>query len=214
MKKETRVFIKGKLNKSYHHGRLTVFKDADIEILEGVIYHVSGTPQSGKSSLLRILSNVEYNDLYTLGFFVKSEDIAYMPHQLFYYRYMTVTDYLDFHQNINVRFLRADAQRAVLACKIIPSFHIIDLSDRDRMLLNLIVCMSQEKKLYVIDDPYHAILKEDYPLVRDLIMTRFDSKKTVIIATEQKVDYATRMLQIKRISEIVQQEVIPHDSVA
>ncbi len=184
MEKENKVFIKGKLNKNYNKGQVVVFKDAEISISEGNIYHVTSASKKGKSSLLRILSNVEYNDLYTLGFFVKTEDISYMPPQLFYYRYMTVSDYIEFHADINIKLLKRDLLEVVEQFKLDLKCPIIELSIREQMLLNLFICLSQEKKLYVIDEPFMSIESFDIAPLKALISKRFDSTKAIIIATE------------------------------
>ncbi len=183
VEQEVKMFIKGKLNKSYTHAKVTVFSDADIEIMEGEIYHVTSQSKKGKSSLLRILSNVEYNDVYTLGFFVKSEDIAYMPPTLYFYAYMKVIDYVQFHTQINVKFLTKDAIDQIHLLGIDLNEKIMDLTDREKMLLNLIICLSQEKRLYVMDEPFLHCVKEDIPLIRSFIQQRFDEHKTFIIAT-------------------------------
>lgn len=184
MEKESKVFIKGKLNKSYDKGQIVVFKDAEISITEGKIYHVTSASKKGKSSLLRIMSNVEYNDIYTLGFFVKTEDISYMPPKLFYYRYMTVLDYIDFHADINVKLLKHDLLEVVHQFKLNLKSPITELSMREQMLLNLFICLSQEKKLYVIDEPFLHILNSDISPIKALISKRFDPTKTIMIATE------------------------------
>jgi ABC-2 type transport system ATP-binding protein len=183
---EIKMFIKGKLNKTYLHQKVTVFSDADIEIMEGEIYHVTSASKKGKSSLLRILANVEYNDVYTLGFFVKSEDISYMPPQLHHYTYMTVNDYIQFHAEINVKFLTKDALDCLSLFRINLDEKIKDLTEREKMIINLIVCLSQEKKLYVIDEPFLHTISDDIPLWINLIKKRYDEHKTFIIATQHE----------------------------
>lgn len=205
MESEIKSFIKGKLNKSYKNHELIVFNDAEIEIMEGEIYHVSSPSQMGKSSLLRILSNVEYNDLYTLGFFVKSEDISYMPPALFYYQYMSVKQYIEFHAQINIRFLKNDAEEAMKIFGLMHNSKIKEISEREQMILNAIICLSQEKKFYVMDEPFLNIESSDIEPFVSLIKKRFDEHKTFIIATKHDLimsQLSTKKLVIEGPSKI------------
>jgi len=206
MENEIKTFIKGKLNKTYQHQKITVFSDADIEIMEGEIYHVTSASKKGKSSLLRILSNVEYNDVYTLGFFVKSDDISYMPSTLYHYSYMTVDDYIQFHAEINVKFLTKDAFDRLSLFKINLDEKINDLPEREKMIINLIICLSQEKKLYVIDEPFLHTVSSDLPLWINLFKQTFDEHKTFIVATQHETimsQLATVLITIEDPAHIV-----------
>jgi len=200
------VMIKGKIKKSYDHGKVIVFDDTYVEIQKGEIYLIAGRNAVGKSTLLRILAGVEQNEHNQyLRHFVNRNKISYMPSKLVYYPYMKLSDLILFYQTVNKNFNATYAYDQLSLLSLKKGAVIRKMSEGKKKILAFLICLSFEADLYVIDEPFpnvDLLFDENF---RKMIIERYTEDKTFIIATHQINEFeavASKCLLIKKNKEI------------
>lgn len=174
--------ITGKIYKEYQK---PIFNFLELTIKEGEIYLVIGKNGVGKSTLLRILAQVDIDYHQFLKHSLAEHEISYMPSNLVYYPYMKIKDLLSFYKATRVNFDLEYAIRYLKAFRINPNRKINNLSDGEKKIVNFTLCLSNIAHLYVIDEPFPNVDVINDELFRKMIIERYSNHTTFIIATHQ-----------------------------
>ncbi|NLG82481.1 MAG: ATP-binding cassette domain-containing protein [Bacilli bacterium] len=188
-----------------------VFNDVDVTINKGEIYLLIGRNGTGKSTLLRLLGKIEpYKFKKHL---IAEKDISYMPSDLSYYPYMRIIDLLKFYHDTHQNFSLEFAHTYLEEFQLKPNKMIKKLSLGEQKILNYLICLSKEAKLYLIDEPFPYVDLLNDEIFRKMIINKYDEEKTFIIATHQINEFeklASYCLLIKSPETI---ECIPTDEI-
>lgn len=160
-----------------------VFENVEMKINQGEIYLLIGRNGCGKSTLLRLLAKIEpYQFKLHL---VNEKEISYMPSDLVYYSYMKIIDLLKFYDDTHHNFSLDFALKYLDEFKLNPKQKIKKLSMGEQKILNYLICISKNAKLYLIDEPFPYVDLLNDEIFRNMIINRYDETKTFIIATHQ-----------------------------
>jgi len=176
-----------KLCKSYDEKQ--VLKDVNLKIPKGKIVGLLGKNGTGKTTLIKLI-----NDLLTPtsgeilikgkkpG--VESKDIiAYLPEKTYLDREMSVKDAIKYFEEFYTNF---DSKKAVKLLKDLDldmNSKISKMSKGMQEKLQLILVMSRNAELYILDEPLGGVDPATRDYILDTILTNFNKDASVIIST-------------------------------
>ena len=181
-----------KLCKSYDEKQ--VLKDVNLKIPKGKIVGLLGKNGTGKTTLIKLI-----NDLLTPtsgevlikgkkpG--VESKDIiAFLPERTYLDREMSVKDAIKYFEEFYTNF---DSQKAVKLLKDLDldmNSKISKMSKGMQEKLQLILVMSRNAELYVLDEPLGGVDPATRDYILDTILSNFCEGASVIISTHLIAD--------------------------
>ena len=181
-----------KLCKSYDEKQ--VLKDVNLKIPKGKIIGLLGKNGTGKTTLIKLV-----NDLLTPtrgevlikgkkpG--VESKDIiAYLPERTYLDREMSVKDAIKYFEEFYTNF---DKQKAVKLLKDLDldmNSKISKMSKGMQEKLQLILVMSRNAELYILDEPLGGVDPATRDYILDTILSNFCEGASVIISTHLIAD--------------------------
>ena len=181
-----------KLCKSYDDKQ--VLKDVNLKIPKGKIIGLLGKNGTGKTTLIKLI-----NDLLTPtsgevlikgkkpG--VESKDIiAFLPERTYLDREMSVKDAIKYFEEFYTNF---DSQKAVKLLKDLDldmNSKISKMSKGMQEKLQLILVMSRNAELYILDEPLGGVDPATRDYILDTILSNFCEGASVIISTHLIAD--------------------------
>ena len=181
-----------KLCKSYDEKQ--VLKDVNLKIPKGKIVGLLGKNGTGKTTLIKLI-----NDLLTPtsgeilikgkkpG--VESKDIiAYLPERTYLDREMSVKDSIKYFEEFYTNF---DSKKAVKLLKDLDldmNSKISKMSKGMQEKLQLILVMSRNAELYILDEPLGGVDPATRDYILDTILSNFCEGASVIISTHLIAD--------------------------
>ena len=181
-----------KLCKSYDEKQ--VIKDVNLKIPKGKIIGLLGKNGTGKTTLIKLI-----NDLLTPtsgeilikgkkpG--VESKDIiAFLPERTYLDREMSVKDTIKYFEEFYTNF---DSQKAVKLLKDLDldmNSKISKMSKGMQEKLQLILVMSRNAELYILDEPLGGVDPATRDYILDTILSNFCEGASVIISTHLIAD--------------------------
>ena len=181
-----------KLCKSYDEKQ--ALKDVNLKIPKGKIIGLLGKNGTGKTTLIKLV-----NDLLTPtsgeilikgkkpG--VESKDIiAYLPERTYLDREMSVKDAIKYFEDFYANF---DKQKAIKLLKDLDldiNTKISKMSKGMQEKLQLILVMSRNAELYILDEPLGGVDPATRDYILDTILTNFCEGASVIISTHLIAD--------------------------
>ena len=166
-----------------------ILKDINLKIPRGKIIGLLGKNGMGKSTLIKII-----NDLLTPtsgevlingekpG--IKSKEvISYLPERTYLDKEMTIRQVLKYFEEFYKNF---DAQKAVKLLKDLNldiNKKISKMSKGMQEKLQLILVMSRNAELYVLDEPLGGVDPATRDYILDTILSNFSEGASVIIST-------------------------------
>ena len=181
-----------KLCKSYDEKQ--VIKDVNLKIPKGKIIGLLGKNGTGKTTLIKLI-----NDLLTPtsgevlikgkkpG--VESKDIiAFLPERTYLDREMSVKDAIKYFEEFYTNF---DSQKAVKLLKDLDldmNSKISKMSKGMQEKLQLILVMSRNAELYILDEPLGGVDPATRDYILDTILSNFCEGASVIISTHLIAD--------------------------
>ena len=181
-----------RLCKSYDEKQ--VIKDVNLKIPKGKIVGLLGKNGTGKTTLIKLI-----NDLLTPtsgevlikgkkpG--VESKDIiAFLPERTYLDREMSVKDAIKYFEEFYTNF---DSQKAVKLLKDLDldmNSKISKMSKGMQEKLQLILVMSRNAELYILDEPLGGVDPATRDYILDTILSNFCEGASVIISTHLIAD--------------------------
>ena len=166
-----------------------ILKDINLKIPRGKIIGLLGKNGMGKSTLIKLV-----NDLLTPtsgeilingekpG--VKSKEIiSYLPERTYLDKEMTIKQVLKYFEEFYKNF---DAQKAVKLLKdlnLVINKKISKMSKGMQEKLQLILVMSRNAELYILDEPLGGVDPATRDYILDTILSNFSEGASVIIST-------------------------------
>ena len=171
-----------------------VLKDVNLKIPKGKIIGLLGKNGTGKTTLIKLI-----NDLLTPttgevlikgkkpG--VESKDIiAFLPERTYLDRDMSVKDAIKYFEEFYTNF---DSQKAVKLLKDLDldiNTKISKMSKGMQEKLQLILVMSRNAELYILDEPLGGVDPATRDYILDTILSNFCEGASVIISTHLIAD--------------------------
>ena len=197
-------------------GSVQALKGVELELEPGKIVGLLGPNGSGKTTLIKILNGLLQPgsgevriDGRATGVDTK-ELVSYLPDREYFPDWMRVSDALDFFQDFYADFDRARAEEMCRALELEPGRTIKNLSKGMREKLQLLLVMSRQAKLYLLDEPIAGVDPAARDYILHTILTNYNPQGTVLISThlisdvEQVLDEAVFL----REGEVVLHEAV------
>lgn len=180
------------LSKSY--GKKVILDNINLKIPHRNIVGLLGQNGAGKSTLIKLI-----NDLLTptsgeilfegqpIGITSKCR-IAYLPEHTYLDKTIRVRDALNFFQEFYDNFNREKAEALTQDLQLDPDMKISKMSKGMQEKLQLILVMSRDVDLYILDEPLGGVDPATRDYVLDTILTNFNRDASVIISTHLIAD--------------------------
>ena len=175
------------LTKSY--GVVTALDQVDLSIEPGRIVGLLGPNGSGKTTLIKLA-----NGLLTPtagGLFICGERpgletrklVSYLPERTYLSTWMNVNQLLDFFCDFYADFRRDVALQMLEHLGINPKMRIKQMSKGTREKVQLILVMSRQARLYLLDEPIGGVDPATRDYILNTIINNYSPDASVIIST-------------------------------
>ena len=170
-------------------GDKLILKGINLDIPSGKIIGLLGKNGTGKSTLIKIL-----NDLLTVSsgeVLIKGEKpgvatkkiISYLPERTYLNKSMTVDATIKYFSDFYEDFDDEKAYRLLRDLKLDTSLKLSKMSKGMIEKVQLVLVMSREAELYILDEPLGGVDPATRDYILDTILTNFNENASVIIST-------------------------------
>ena len=175
------------LNKSFDNRK--ILDDINLKIPKGKIIGLLGKNGVGKTTLIKVI-----NDLITidsgevlfegkpLGVYSK-EHISYLPERTYLDKSMKVSQVISYFKEFYKDFNEEKAYKLLKDLNLDSNIRISKMSKGMQEKLQLILVMSREAELYILDEPLGGVDPATRDYILDTILSNFKEGSSVIIST-------------------------------
>ena len=166
----------------------------DLELPEGKIIGLLGPNGSGKTTLIKLASGLlqpTSGEILIDGMKPGVETkriVAYLPERNYLEDRMTVEQMLKFMQDFYADFNMDKAREMLTHLDIDPKTKFKALSKGNREKVQLILVMSRDAKLYLLDEPIGGVDPASRDYILDTIIKNYNKDATVILSTHLIAD--------------------------
>jgi len=145
---------------SKKYGIKQALNNINLNIQSGKIVGLFGPKGGGRTTLMKIITGVlnQTEGVVSIDGVEPNEItksyVAYLPDKIFLDESMTIKDTISMHADFYEDFSKDRAYEMFNDLKIPDKFKIKDLSKENRRKLQVILVMSRNAKLYVLDEPF------------------------------------------------------------
>lgn len=172
-----------------YYGDKTALNNIDLQLERGKIIGLLGPNGSGKTTLIKILSGI----LTPSGGEIKISDknigietkkiVSYLPERTYLSDWMTVQQTLDFFKDFYEDFSVETALDMLQKLDIQTSEKLRTMSKGTREKVQLILVMSRNAELYLLDEPIGGVDPAARDYILKTIISNFNENASVIIST-------------------------------
>ena len=171
-----------------------ILDDVNLVIPNGKIVGLLGKNGAGKSTLIKSI-----NDLLTidegeilfkgkkLGVYSK-DNISYLPERTYLDKSMKVSEVIDYFSEFYKDFDKERAYRLLKDLKLDADKRIVKMSKGMQEKLQLILVMSRDADLYILDEPLSGVDPATRDYILDTILSNFKEGASIIISTHLITD--------------------------
>ena len=166
-----------------------ILDNVNLEVPKGKIIGLLGKNGAGKTTLIKLI-----NDLLTvdegeilfknkkIGVYSK-ENISYLPERTYLDKRMKVSDVIEFFGEFYSNFSTKKAYKLLKDLNLDAESRIIKMSKGMQEKLQLILVMSRDADLYILDEPLGGVDPATRDYILDTILSNFKDGSSVIIST-------------------------------
>ncbi len=171
------------------YGTTRALKSAELVLESGRIIGLAGPNGSGKTTLIKILNGLLRPDSGTVEIDGHAPDrytrsiISYLPDRDYFANWMNIQDMMDIFSDFYTDF---DESKALELCKTLeldPRQRIKTLSKGTREKMQLMLVMSRNSRLYVLDEPLAGVDPAAREFILSTILTNYNENGSVLIST-------------------------------
>ena len=171
-----------------------ILDDVNLVIPDGKIIGLLGKNGAGKSTLIKSI-----NDLLTidegeilfkgkkLGVYSK-ENISFLPERTYLDKGMKVSEVINYFSEFYKDFDKERAYKLLKDLKLDSEKRIIKMSKGMQEKLQLILVMSRDADLYILDEPLSGVDPATRDYILDTILSNFKEGASIIISTHLITD--------------------------
>lgn len=176
------------LTKSYDKKNIAV-NNITLTLPKGKIIGLLGPNGSGKTTLIKMLNglltptqgSIKINGQY-VGVETKAQ-VAYLPDRTYLSGGQKISEILDFFSDFYADFSKEKAIEMLQSLNIDPSVKLKTLSKGTKEKVQLILVMSRQASLYVLDEPIAGVDPAARDYILRTIINNYNPDATVIIST-------------------------------
>lgn len=202
------------LSKSY--GGKSALKSIDLMVKPGRIVGLLGPNGSGKTTLIKLANGLltpSSGEILILGKKPSRETkaiVSYLPDRNALPDWMTVAQTLDYYADFYADFRRAIAEEMLANLGLDRSQRIKTLSKGMREKEQLILTMSRDARLYLLDEPIGGVDPATRDYILRTIISNYSEDAAVIISTHLIADVEQVLDEVIFLRE---GEIMLHESV-
>lgn len=171
------------------YGKKQVFKDFSLNIPKGKIVGLLGPNGSGKTTMIKLLNGLTQCDrgnvlINGLNPSIKTKEIvSYLPDRNYLNEDMTVKELMKFFSDFYKDFDINKAKEMVKNLNVEENEKIKSMSKGTKEKVGLILVMSRNAKLYILDEPIGGVDPASRAYIIKTILKNFNEDSTLLIAT-------------------------------
>ena len=188
----------------------------ELRLPAGRIVGLLGPNGSGKTTLIKILTGLLCPSAGTaqidgkpIGPQTKAV-VSYLPDKMYYAGWMKTRDLIDLFADFYADFRRERAEAMCQALGIGLNVKVKTMSKGTKEKLQLILVMSREAKLYLLDEPIAGVDPAAREFILRTILTNYSPESTVMISTHLIADVEPVLDDVVFLKD---GRVVRHDSV-
>ena len=176
------------------YGAVQAVSHVNLTIAPGKIVGLLGPNGSGKTTLIKMANGLitwQGGELLIDGHVPGPETkslIAYLPERTYLSNWMSVRQTLDFFGDFYEDFRRDRAEEMLARLNIPLDMRIRAMSKGTREKVQLILVMSRQAKLYLLDEPIGGVDPATRDYILGTIIGNYDPGATVLISTHLIAD--------------------------
>ncbi len=211
---EKELLCLNKLSKQYGHKY--ALKDVDLSIGRGKIVGLLGPNGSGKTTMIKLINGLikpDGGEVLINGLAPCPETkscVSYLPDRMYFADWMRVRDLMKMFEDFYKDFSRAKANEMLKSLGISEGDRIKNLSKGTKEKVQLILVMSREAELYLLDEPIGGVDPAARDFILRTILTNYSENSTVIMSTHLISDVEKILDEAVFLKE---GQIIRHDSV-
>ncbi len=177
------------VNLTKRYGNLTALNSINLTVTSGKIIGLLGPNGSGKTTLIKLINGLltpTSGELYVTGDVPGPETkarVAYLPDTSYLNSWMTVDQIVKMFTDFYDDFRPALAYNMLSQLGITPSVKLKTLSKGNKEKVCLILVMSRNAKLYVLDEPIAGVDPATRDYIMSVIINNYNPDSSVIIST-------------------------------
>lgn len=175
------------LTKKYSN--VVALKNIDLTVESGKIIGLLGPNGSGKTTLIKLINGLLKPNAGNLTICgnapgVESKKVvSYLPDNNFLNSWMTVEQIVEMFADFYADFRKDLAYEMLSRLAIEPKFKLKTLSKGNKEKVSLILVMSRNAKLYVLDEPIAGVDPATRDYIISTIINNYNPEASVIIST-------------------------------
>lgn len=176
------------------YGSTVALSDVSFTLESGKIVGLLGPNGSGKTTLIKIINGLltptegaVYVDGDQPGPKTRAK-VAYLPDNIYLNSWMTVKQIVEYFQDFYEDFSAERAYEMLSRLDISPARRLKTLSKGNKEKVCLILVMSRQAKLYVLDEPIAGVDPAARDYVISTIINNYNPEATVLISTHLIAD--------------------------
>ena len=175
-------------------GALTALDHVDLRLNSGRIVGLLGPNGSGKTTLIKLMSGLlrpTEGRVSIAGYPIGPQSkavVAYLPDKMFYANWMKAEDLIDLFADFYADFRRERAEAMCAALGIGMRASVKSMSKGTQEKLQLILVMSRDAKLYLLDEPIAGVDPAARDFILRTILTNYTPESTILLSTHLIAD--------------------------
>ena len=175
-------------------GALTALDHVDLHLNSGRIVGLLGPNGSGKTTLIKLMSGLlrpTEGNISIAGYPIGPQSkavVAYLPDKMFYANWMKAEDLIDLFADFYADFRRERAEAMCAALGIGMRASVKSMSKGTQEKLQLILVMSRDAKLYLLDEPIAGVDPAARDFILRTILTNYMPESTILLSTHLIAD--------------------------
>lgn len=176
-------------------GKKTIFENINFIIKEGEIVGLLGHNGAGKSTIQRIIANINeptFGTVYNCGVTQSIEydlsNIVFIPDEVLLLKHLSIWD----NYQLITKKRRADLaffERYLKVARLSKEIKVSDLSKGNQEIIQIIILLSLDANIYLLDEPFSAIDIFRRELIQRIIIDLSSSREQCsIIITSHLID--------------------------
>ena len=182
------------VNLTKKYGTNVAVNHLTVSLPKGKIIGLLGPNGSGKTTLIKMLNGLLTPTEGTImidgnyvGPATKSK-VAYLPDRTYLTMNQTIREILDYFQDFYADFSRERAEEMLKSLGIDPTVKMRTLSKGTKEKVQLILVMSRDAELYVLDEPIGGVDPAARDYILRTILTNYSPNSTILISTHLIAD--------------------------
>ena len=174
---------------SKRFGRIQALEDINLSIEPGRVVGLLGPNGSGKTTLIKLANGLltpTSGEILIDGRAPGKESkalVSYLPDKEYLPDWMSARQLMDFFADFYADFDRERAGEMLTRLGIDESMRIKQMSKGTREKVQLILVMSRQAKLYLLDEPIGGVDPATRDFILDTILRNYNPEAAVIIST-------------------------------